>query len=134
MPLSMTPDLTTAVDKRDHLTILCFVRVFPLLGLQEEGLQIYVSYLRKVIAIRSRLEFEHLTEIANQDSQISLNLGQGGWMDEATKPSVLLNLEFTVLVMSISLMLLPLRDSSNFFAWDSSLFSEAISSYSILTP
>ncbi|KAK8945557.1 Conserved oligomeric Golgi complex subunit 4 [Platanthera guangdongensis] len=70
--------LVAAVDKRDHPTILRFVRVFPLLGLQEEGLQIYVSYLRKVIAIRSRLEFEHLTEIANQDSQISHNLGQGG--------------------------------------------------------
>ncbi|XP_020572165.1 conserved oligomeric Golgi complex subunit 4 isoform X2 [Phalaenopsis equestris] len=70
--------LAAAVDKRDHSTILRFVRVFPLLGLQEEGLQIYVSYLRKVIALRSRLEFEHLTEFTGQDSHINSNSGQGG--------------------------------------------------------
>lgn len=70
--------LAAAVDKRDHPTILRFIRVFPPLGLQEEGLQIYVSYLRKVIAHRSRLEFEHLTEIAEQGSHITSNLGQGG--------------------------------------------------------
>ncbi|PKU78327.1 conserved oligomeric Golgi complex subunit 4 [Dendrobium catenatum] len=70
--------LAAAVDKRDHPTILRFVRVFPPLGLQEEGLQIYVSYLRKVIALRSRLEFEHLAEIAEQGSHITSNLGQGG--------------------------------------------------------
>ncbi|PKA60038.1 Conserved oligomeric Golgi complex subunit 4 [Apostasia shenzhenica] len=70
--------LATAVDQRDHPTILRFVRTFSPLGLQEEGLQIYVSYLRKVIALRSRLEFEHLNEIADQSNHVPPNLGQGG--------------------------------------------------------
>ncbi|XP_010934198.1 conserved oligomeric Golgi complex subunit 4 [Elaeis guineensis] len=69
--------LAAAVDQRDHASILRFVRIFPPLGLQEEGLQIYVSYLKKVIALRSRLEFEHLTELADQQSgRASPNPGQ----------------------------------------------------------
>ncbi|KAL6005788.1 Golgi transport complex subunit 4 [Asimina triloba] len=59
--------LDAAVDQRDHPTILRFVRLFSPLGLQEDGLQIYVSYLRKVIALRSRLEFEHLMELIEQN-------------------------------------------------------------------
>ncbi|KAG0501331.1 hypothetical protein HPP92_001403 [Vanilla planifolia] len=70
--------LASAVDKRDHNTILQFVRIFPPLGLQEEGLQIYVSYLRKVISLRSRLEYEHLNEIAEKGNQFPQNLGQDG--------------------------------------------------------
>ncbi|CAL9076203.1 unnamed protein product [Musa textilis] len=58
--------LTAAVDQRDHPAVLRLVQVFPPLGLQEEGLQIYVAYLKKVIALRARLDFEHLAELAEQ--------------------------------------------------------------------
>ncbi|KAF6159622.1 hypothetical protein GIB67_034584 [Kingdonia uniflora] len=61
--------LVAAVDQREHQTILQFVRLFPLLGLEEEGLQIYVSYLRKVISLRSRLEFEHLVELMEHNNK-----------------------------------------------------------------
>lgn len=60
--------LSSAVDQRDHPTILRFVRLFSPLGLQQEGLQVYVSYLRKVIALRSRLEFENLMELVEQNA------------------------------------------------------------------
>ncbi|GAB4850693.1 Golgi transport complex subunit 4 [Ancistrocladus abbreviatus] len=55
--------LTAAIDQREHPTILRFVRLYPLLGLEEEGLQVYVNYLKKVIAMRSRMEFEQLVEL-----------------------------------------------------------------------
>uniref|UniRef100_A0A5B6ZG15 Conserved oligomeric Golgi complex subunit 4 n=2 Tax=Davidia involucrata TaxID=16924 RepID=A0A5B6ZG15_DAVIN len=60
--------LSAAVDQRDHTTILRFIRLFSPLGLEEEGLQVYVSYLKKVIAMRSRLEFEQLVELMDQSS------------------------------------------------------------------
>lgn len=60
--------LSAAVDQRDHPTILRFVRLFSPLGLQQEGLQVYVTYLRKVIALRSRLEFEQLMELIEQNA------------------------------------------------------------------
>ncbi|XP_058105024.1 conserved oligomeric Golgi complex subunit 4-like [Magnolia sinica] len=59
--------LDTAVDQRDHPTILRFVRLFSPLGLEQDGLQIYVFYLKKVINLRSKLEFEHLLELAEQN-------------------------------------------------------------------
>uniref|UniRef100_A0A453QJI1 COG4 transport protein middle alpha-helical bundle domain-containing protein n=1 Tax=Aegilops tauschii subsp. strangulata TaxID=200361 RepID=A0A453QJI1_AEGTS len=39
------------------------VRLFPLLDLAPEGLQVYVAYLKKVVALRSRADFEHLTDL-----------------------------------------------------------------------
>lgn len=60
--------LSAAVDQRDHASILRFIRLFSPLGLEEEGLQVYVSYLKKVIAMRSRLEFEQLVELMEQQS------------------------------------------------------------------
>ncbi|GFY81568.1 hypothetical protein Acr_01g0013770 [Actinidia rufa] len=60
--------LSGAVDQRDHPTILRFIRLFSPLGLEEEGLQVYVAYLKKVIAMRSRLEFEQLVELMEQSS------------------------------------------------------------------
>ncbi|XP_077237861.1 conserved oligomeric Golgi complex subunit 4 [Tasmannia lanceolata] len=63
--------LSAAVDQRDHPTIIRFVKLFSPIGLEEEGLQVYVAYLKKVIALRSRLEFEHLMELVEQQ-----NLGQ----------------------------------------------------------
>ncbi|KAF9600353.1 hypothetical protein IFM89_008524 [Coptis chinensis] len=58
--------LGAAVDQRDHSSILRFVKLFLPLGLEEEGLQVYVAYLKKVIAMRSRLEYEHLVEVMEQ--------------------------------------------------------------------
>ncbi|CAI8615801.1 unnamed protein product [Vicia faba] len=54
--------LSFAVDQRDHAVILRFVRLYTPLGLEEEGLQVYVGYLKKVIGMRSRMEFEQLVE------------------------------------------------------------------------
>ena len=57
--------LSAATDQRDKRNILRFVRTFPSLGLQDEGLQVYVTYLRKEIALKSRLDFERLAEESN---------------------------------------------------------------------
>uniref|UniRef100_A0A2P2J7V8 Conserved oligomeric Golgi complex subunit 4 n=2 Tax=Rhizophora mucronata TaxID=61149 RepID=A0A2P2J7V8_RHIMU len=59
--------LSAAVDQRDHPTILRFIGLFSPLGLEEEGLQVYVGYLKKVVSVRSRLEFEHLVELMEQN-------------------------------------------------------------------
>ncbi|XWS20610.1 hypothetical protein CRYUN_Cryun31cG0117400 [Craigia yunnanensis] len=60
--------LMAAVDQRDHPTILRFIKLYSPLGLEEEGLQIYVGYLKKVIGMRSRLEYEHLVELMEQSN------------------------------------------------------------------
>jgi hypothetical protein len=52
----MHKKLSAAVDHRDHNTILCFIGIYSPLGLKEEGLQVYLGYLKKVIAMRARLE------------------------------------------------------------------------------
>ncbi|XP_050237946.1 conserved oligomeric Golgi complex subunit 4 [Mercurialis annua] len=65
--------LSAAVDQRDHQTILRFIRLFPPLGLEEEGLQVYVGYLKKVISMRSRLEFEQLVELMDQINNNNVN-------------------------------------------------------------
>ncbi|GLT79836.1 hypothetical protein SLA2020_513090 [Shorea laevis] len=58
--------LLAAVDQRDDPTILRFIRLYSPLGMEEEGLQVYVGYLKKVIGMRSRLEYEHLVELMEQ--------------------------------------------------------------------
>lgn len=58
--------LVSAVDQRDHPSILRFIRLYSPLGMEMEGLQVYVSYLKKVIAMRSRLEYENLVELMEQ--------------------------------------------------------------------
>ncbi|KAE8695519.1 Conserved oligomeric Golgi complex subunit 4 [Hibiscus syriacus] len=60
--------LMAAVDQRDHTTILLFIKLYSPLGLEEEGLQIYVGYLKKVIGMRSRLEYENLVELMEQSN------------------------------------------------------------------
>ncbi|XP_057718932.1 conserved oligomeric Golgi complex subunit 4 [Arachis stenosperma] len=67
--------LSAAVDQRDHPSILRFIRLYTPLGLEEEGLQVYVGYLKKVIAMRSRLEFEQLVELMEQNSAGGINAG-----------------------------------------------------------
>ncbi|KAG8390718.1 hypothetical protein BUALT_Bualt01G0112600 [Buddleja alternifolia] len=63
--------LSAAVDHRDHATILRFIKLYTPLGLEEEGFQVYVNYLRKVISTRSKMEFEHLVELVEQSSQVN---------------------------------------------------------------
>ncbi|XP_021297102.1 conserved oligomeric Golgi complex subunit 4 [Herrania umbratica] len=58
--------LMAAVDQRDHPTIVRFIKLYSPLGLEEEGLQVYVGYLKKVIGMRSRSEYEHLVELMEQ--------------------------------------------------------------------
>ncbi|KAJ7951380.1 Conserved oligomeric Golgi complex subunit 4 [Quillaja saponaria] len=68
--------LSAAVDQRDHPTILRFVRLYSPLGLEEEGLQVYVGYLKKVVGVRSRLEFENLVELMEHRNVGSDNTNQ----------------------------------------------------------
>ncbi|KAG7558000.1 Pentatricopeptide repeat [Arabidopsis suecica] len=58
--------LLAAIDQRDHPTILRFVRLYSPLGMEEEGLQLYVGYLKKVIAMRGRMEYENVVELMEQ--------------------------------------------------------------------
>ena len=62
-------------DQRDHAMILRFIRLYTPLGLEEEGLQVYVAYLKKVIGMRSRLEFEQCVELMEQRNVNSNNGG-----------------------------------------------------------
>lgn len=55
--------LLAAIDQREHSSVVRFIRLYPLLGIEEEGLQVYVSYLKKVVSMRSRMEFEQLVEL-----------------------------------------------------------------------
>lgn len=55
--------LSAAIDQRDHPTVLRFIRLYSPLALEDEGLQAYVGYLKKVISMRSRLEFDQLLEL-----------------------------------------------------------------------
>ncbi|CAD6202243.1 unnamed protein product [Miscanthus lutarioriparius] len=57
--------LAAVVDAQDHPAVLRLVRLFPLLGLADEGLQVYVAYLKKVVALRARADFEHLAELTS---------------------------------------------------------------------
>lgn len=61
--------LSSAVDQRDHPTILRFIKLYPPLGMEEEGLQAYVNYLKKVIAMRSRIGLDQLDELMGEHSQ-----------------------------------------------------------------
>ncbi|KAK1424995.1 hypothetical protein QVD17_20337 [Tagetes erecta] len=64
--------LAAAVDQRDHSAVLRFIRLYSPLALEEEGLQVYVSYLKKVISVRSKVEFEQLVELMeNNQNQVN---------------------------------------------------------------
>ncbi|KAK3017047.1 hypothetical protein RJ639_006259 [Escallonia herrerae] len=79
--------LSAAVDQRDHATILWFVRLYPPLGLEEEGLQAYIGYLKKVVSMRSRLEFDQLVELMEQ-SYSSSSVGYQALKARRADPSV----------------------------------------------
>ncbi|KAL9274145.1 Conserved oligomeric Golgi complex subunit 4-like protein [Drosera capensis] len=51
-----------AVERGEGEEVVRFVKVFPVLGLEEEGLQVYVNYMKKVISMRSRMELDQLAE------------------------------------------------------------------------
>ena len=57
--------LTAAVDAQDHPAVLRLVSLFPLLALADEGLQVYVAYLKKVVTLRARADFEHLADLTS---------------------------------------------------------------------
>lgn len=57
--------LAAGVEAQDHPAVLRLVRLFPLLALADEGLQVYVAYLKKVVALRARADFEHLAELTS---------------------------------------------------------------------
>ncbi|CAK9184216.1 unnamed protein product, partial [Ilex paraguariensis] len=73
--------LSAAVDQRDHPAILRFIRLYSPLGLEEEGLQVYISYLKKVISMRSRLEFEQLVESMEQQQSSAAATNQNQFKD-----------------------------------------------------
>ncbi|OMO65533.1 Conserved oligomeric Golgi complex, subunit 4 [Corchorus olitorius] len=81
--------LMAAVDQRDHPTILRFIKLYSPLGLEEEGLQVYVGYLKKVIAMRSRLEYEHLVELMEQSHGQSNQVNFVGCLTNLFKDIVL---------------------------------------------
>ncbi|KAG2598009.1 conserved oligomeric Golgi complex subunit 4-like [Panicum virgatum] len=57
--------LAAAVDAQDHPAVLRLVSLFPLLALADEGLQVYVAYLKKVVTLRARADFEHLADLTS---------------------------------------------------------------------
>eukprot|EP00250_Pteridium_aquilinum_P033733 c6169_g1_i1 orf=150-2504(+) len=59
-------NLASAVEERDHQSVVRFVKLFTPLGLEEEGLQKFVNYLREVIVFRAREEFEGLVDAVEQ--------------------------------------------------------------------
>ncbi|GJP55947.1 hypothetical protein CLOM_g14958 [Closterium sp. NIES-68] len=64
-----------AADEMDQAGVERFVRLFPPLGLQAEGLRALVGYLRKVVAVRAREQFAAL--LSSLDV-VASNAGGGG--------------------------------------------------------
>ncbi|KAK9819498.1 hypothetical protein WJX81_007056 [Elliptochloris bilobata] len=56
--------LEEARGRRDHATILRFTRLFPLLGMPDEGLRWFVDYLRQLVTARAKENYSHLVESA----------------------------------------------------------------------
>lgn len=51
-----------ALQKGDHATVVRFTRLFPALGLAQEGLESFASYLRGLISKRAREDFGALSD------------------------------------------------------------------------
>ncbi|CAL4888021.1 unnamed protein product [Urochloa decumbens] len=81
--------LAAAVDAQDHPAVLRLVRLFPLLALADEGLQVYVAYLKKVVALRARADFEHLAELTSATQPTSERLDFVGCLTRLFKDIVL---------------------------------------------
>ncbi|GAA0161580.1 membrane traffic protein [Lithospermum erythrorhizon] len=54
--------VANAVDLRDHVAVVRFIKLYPLIEMDYEGLEEYAKYFKKVIVMRSRAEFEQLVE------------------------------------------------------------------------
>ncbi|KAK9830013.1 hypothetical protein WJX72_009198 [[Myrmecia] bisecta] len=54
--------LADATQKNDHVAVIRFTRLFRPLRLQEEGLKVFTSYLRQLIAARAKDDYSHLVE------------------------------------------------------------------------
>ncbi|KAG2597982.1 hypothetical protein PVAP13_5KG309642 [Panicum virgatum] len=63
--LTIDARFAAAVDAQDHPAVLRLVSLFPLLALADEGLQVYVAYLKKVVTLRARADFEHLADLTS---------------------------------------------------------------------
>lgn len=72
LELIVRKKLAESVDKKDHGLILRYVRIFPMIGIREDGLRIYVGYLKSVVSFRSKLELEHL-----KDNESNTETGSG---------------------------------------------------------
>lgn len=55
-------NLAASIEAKDHAKVVRFVKLYPALNLQEEGLQSYVGYLRKVVAMRAVTDYERLVK------------------------------------------------------------------------
>jgi len=55
-------NLAASIEAKDHANVVRFVKLYPPLKLQEEGLQSYVGYLRKVVAMRALTDYEGLVK------------------------------------------------------------------------
>ncbi|KAK9907313.1 hypothetical protein WJX75_001280 [Coccomyxa subellipsoidea] len=58
--------LDEAKEKGDYKAVLRFTRLFAPLGLQEEGLQAFLSYLRDLISKRAEVDYTSLVEGAEE--------------------------------------------------------------------
>ncbi|PQM42618.1 conserved oligomeric Golgi complex subunit 4 [Prunus yedoensis var. nudiflora] len=62
--------LSEAVDQREHPTVLRFIRLYTPLGLETEGLQVYVGYLRKDIVLAVEENDEILRGLCGEDGVV----------------------------------------------------------------
>lgn len=54
--------LAAAIEVKDHANVVRFVKLYPPLRLQDEGLRSYVGYLRKVVSMRALDDYEGLVK------------------------------------------------------------------------
>ena len=54
--------LAAAIEAKDHANVVRFVKLYPPLRLQEEGLRSYVGYLRKVVFERALSDYDGLVK------------------------------------------------------------------------
>jgi hypothetical protein len=55
-------NLASAIEDRDHHSVVRYVKLFAPLAIEEEGLRTFLNYLRKVIVSRAKEEFDGLVD------------------------------------------------------------------------
>ncbi|EOA29974.1 hypothetical protein CARUB_v10013080mg [Capsella rubella] len=58
--------LLAAINEKDYDTIMRFVRLFTPLGMEEEGLKLYVGYLKNIIAMRGLTNYQQVVMSVEQ--------------------------------------------------------------------